>query len=152
MLSLNRCCNIRILFFCRSHTNRILPLNRCYTRSPYFNFEKNVQNPFLGDCVGVSIYLLQHIANIPSKRGRCFKDGAFIVATPLAMPSSNWIFLLSIISAKFLCFAFGATSSSLSSFISPDCMFLSKSLSCSAIVFPVPPRFNCGTRNCILSQ
>ena len=78
--------------------------------------------------------------------------GVFGVASILATPSGNWIFLSAIFLTKHLRFAFGATASLLSSFISLDCMFLSKSISWSAIVSAGLPGFNCGTRNCILSQ
>ena len=44
--------------------------------------------------------------------------GVFGVASALITPLSNWIFLSSIFLAKLLGFAFGATSSSLSLFIS----------------------------------
>ena len=55
--------------------------------------------------------------------------GAFGVAWALVTPSSNWVFFSSIFLTKLLSFAFRATFSSLSSFISLDFMFLSKSLS-----------------------
>ena len=102
ILPLKRCCSIRILYFSRTHTNRILRLSRCYTRSPHFNFEKNVHNPFLGDSAGASILLLQFIINIHSKRVRCFTLWCFWCWTT---PSSNWIFLSFIFSKTFaLCF------------------------------------------------
>ena len=50
----------------------MLPLSRRYILSPYFSFEKNAHNCFLGDFVGPSINLLPFIVNIHSKGGMFF--------------------------------------------------------------------------------
>ena len=130
----------------------MLPLSRRYTHSPYLNFEKNVYNPFFGDFVGPSINLLQFIVNIHSKGGRFFTLNCFWYCKRTGNAFKRLDFSFFHFFGKTFALFFRATSSSLSSFISLYCMFLSNYLSWSAIVFGVLPCFSCGTRNCILFQ